>query len=91
MRRAVHPRLDDAGYVLSCSSAVQSASSRTRVGGHAGASRKRTNTMADNQRRRRARTHFDDVQAHYDVSDDFFALFLDPTRTYSCAYFERQT
>jgi cyclopropane-fatty-acyl-phospholipid synthase len=34
--------------------------------------------------------HFDDVQAHYDLSDDFFALFLDPTRTYSCAYFERE-
>jgi cyclopropane-fatty-acyl-phospholipid synthase len=33
--------------------------------------------------------HFDDVQAHYDLSDDFFKLFLDPTRTYSCAYFER--
>jgi cyclopropane-fatty-acyl-phospholipid synthase len=33
--------------------------------------------------------HFDDVQAHYDLSDDFFELFLDPTRTYSCAYFER--
>lgn len=33
--------------------------------------------------------NFDDVQAHYDLSDDFFALFLDPTRTYSCAYFER--
>lgn len=33
--------------------------------------------------------YFEDVQAHYDLSDDFFALFLDPTRTYSCAYFER--
>ncbi|OBK17492.1 cyclopropane mycolic acid synthase family methyltransferase [Mycobacterium asiaticum] len=33
--------------------------------------------------------HFDDVQAHYDLSDEFFKLFLDPTRTYSCAYFER--
>ena len=32
---------------------------------------------------------YSDVQAHYDLSDDFFALFLDPTRTYSCAYFER--
>ncbi|MBJ8342742.1 class I SAM-dependent methyltransferase [Antrihabitans sp. YC3-6] len=32
---------------------------------------------------------FEDVQAHYDLSDDFFALFLDPSRTYSCAYFER--
>jgi cyclopropane-fatty-acyl-phospholipid synthase len=35
------------------------------------------------------RPRFEDVQAHYDLSDDFFALFLDPTRTYSCAYFER--
>ena len=33
--------------------------------------------------------HFEDVQAHYDLSDDFFRLFLDPTQTYSCAYFER--
>jgi cyclopropane-fatty-acyl-phospholipid synthase len=32
---------------------------------------------------------FEDVQAHYDLSDDFFRLFLDPTQTYSCAYFER--
>ncbi|HCA51868.1 MAG TPA: SAM-dependent methyltransferase [Mycobacterium sp.] len=35
------------------------------------------------------RPHFEDVQHHYDLSDDFFALFLDPTRTYSCAYFGR--
>jgi cyclopropane-fatty-acyl-phospholipid synthase len=35
------------------------------------------------------RPHFDDVQSHYDLSDDFFRLFLDPTQTYSCAYFER--
>jgi cyclopropane-fatty-acyl-phospholipid synthase len=34
--------------------------------------------------------HFEDVQAHYVLSDEFFALFLDPTRTYSCAYFERE-
>lgn len=26
------------------------------------------------------------VRAHYDLSDDFFALFLDPRRVYSCAY-----
>jgi cyclopropane-fatty-acyl-phospholipid synthase len=32
---------------------------------------------------------FEDVQAHYDLSDDFFRLFLDRTQTYSCAYFER--
>ena len=38
---------------------------------------------------RSLRPRFEDVQAHYDLSDDFFELFLDPTRTYSCAYFER--
>jgi cyclopropane-fatty-acyl-phospholipid synthase len=32
---------------------------------------------------------FEDVQAHYDLSDEFFRLFQDPTQTYSCAYFER--
>lgn len=37
----------------------------------------------DKDRDRRA------VRAHYDLGDDFFALFLDPTLTYSCAYFER--
>jgi cyclopropane-fatty-acyl-phospholipid synthase len=35
------------------------------------------------------RTRPEDIQAHYDLSDDFFGLFQDPTRTYSCAYFER--
>ena len=29
------------------------------------------------------------MQHHYDLSDDFYRLFLDPTQTYSCAYFER--
>jgi cyclopropane-fatty-acyl-phospholipid synthase len=29
------------------------------------------------------------VQSHYDLSDDFYRLFLDETQTYSCAYFER--
>ncbi len=27
------------------------------------------------------------IQFHYDVSDDFYALWLDPHRVYSCAYF----
>lgn len=35
------------------------------------------------------RPHFEDIQAHYDVSDELFGLFQDPSRTYSCAYFER--
>jgi len=43
-------------------------------------------TTSDSQN---LKPHFDDVQAHYDLSDDFFRLFLDPTQTYSCAYFER--
>jgi cyclopropane-fatty-acyl-phospholipid synthase len=33
------------------------------------------------------RPFYEDVQSHYDLSDDFFKLFLDPSRTYSCAYF----
>ena len=37
----------------------------------------------------RTRSNLEDVQAHYDLSDEFFTLFQDPTRTYSCAYFER--
>jgi cyclopropane-fatty-acyl-phospholipid synthase len=45
--------------------------------------------MSQNGGKTRLKPHFEDVQAHYDLSDDFFALFLDPTRTYSCAYFER--
>lgn len=35
------------------------------------------------------RPHFDDIRHHYDLSDDFYRLFLDPSQTYSCAYFER--
>jgi cyclopropane-fatty-acyl-phospholipid synthase len=38
----------------------------------------------------RLRSNLDDVQAHYDLSNEFFALFVDPTRTYSCAYFPRE-
>ena len=33
---------------------------------------------------------FEEVQSHYDLSDDFFALFLDSTRTYSCALFDEE-
>jgi cyclopropane-fatty-acyl-phospholipid synthase len=32
---------------------------------------------------------YENVQAHYDLSDEFFQLFLDPSLTYSCAFFER--
>ncbi|MFF1555669.1 cyclopropane mycolic acid synthase family methyltransferase [Rhodococcus erythropolis] len=33
---------------------------------------------------------YENVRSHYDLDDEFFALFLDSTRTYSCAYFERE-
>ncbi|MFQ2879083.1 cyclopropane mycolic acid synthase family methyltransferase [Mycobacterium sp. MS3] len=38
----------------------------------------------------RVRSDADNVREHYDLSNEFFALFLDPTRTYSCAYFPRE-
>ena len=28
-------------------------------------------------------------QSIYDLNDDFFALFLGPTKGYTCAYFDR--
>lgn len=30
------------------------------------------------------------ISEHYDLHNDFFALFLDPTMTYSCAYFKEE-
>ena len=32
--------------------------------------------------------YYDESQATYDISDDFFALFLDPNMVYTCAYFK---
>jgi len=40
-------------------------------------SRRSHNPLADAQQ----------IQFHYDVSDDFYSLWLDPRRIYSCAYF----
>jgi cyclopropane-fatty-acyl-phospholipid synthase len=51
--------------------------------------RDRTTRKAYTNMAEKLKPHFADVQAHYDLSDDFFRLFLDPTQTYSCAYFER--
>src|SRR6202012_1790924 len=42
--------------------------------------RLRSNTLAGSRR---------NIEAHYDLSNDFFRLFLDPSMMYSCAYFER--
>ncbi|OBK86714.1 cyclopropane mycolic acid synthase family methyltransferase [Mycobacterium sp. 1165178.9] len=33
--------------------------------------------------------YYEESQSIYDISDEFFSLFLDPTMAYSCAYFER--
>src|SRR5260370_38790958 len=35
------------------------------------------------------RPFYEESQSIYDVSDEFFALFLDPTMGYTCAYFQR--
>lgn len=32
-----------------------------------------------------------DVQSHYDIGNDFYELWLDPTLTYSCAYFASES
>ena len=32
----------------------------------------------------------DSIRHHYDVSDEFYALWLDPRMVYSCAYFEEE-
>ncbi|MEU0499094.1 cyclopropane mycolic acid synthase family methyltransferase [Mycobacterium sp. NPDC006124] len=47
--------------------------------------------MADNTGIKDMTPHFEDIQAHYDLSDDFFGVFQDPTRKYSCAYFTSPT
>ena len=36
------------------------------------------------------RPFYEESQSIYDVSDEFFALFLDSTMGYTCAYFERE-
>jgi cyclopropane-fatty-acyl-phospholipid synthase len=38
-------------------------------------------------RKRKREDNKDYIQFHYDLSDDFYALFLDPEMVYSCAYF----
>jgi cyclopropane-fatty-acyl-phospholipid synthase len=43
--------------------------------------------MARSRLRHQPEADAKQVQFHYDVSDDFYALWLDPRRVYSCAYF----
>lgn len=46
----------------------------------------RLRSLADHTRERDAAQ----IQFHYDVSDDFYALWLDPRRVYSCAYYREK-
>ncbi len=43
--------------------------------------------MPETNETQEMRPRFEEIQAHYDLSDDFFGLFQDPTRKYSSAYF----
>jgi cyclopropane-fatty-acyl-phospholipid synthase len=55
----------------------------------------RTQAAADDQgfagdiigKKRKTADNKDYIQFHYDLSDEFYALFLDPEMVYSCAYF----
>ena len=49
-----------------------------------------TESTVEPTKRKNMEPHFEEVQAHYDLSDEFFGLFQDPTRTYSAAYYERE-
>jgi cyclopropane-fatty-acyl-phospholipid synthase len=68
---------------------VQSASTQPGCGTTLSSTKGYETQMPDKQASSTStRTHFEDIQAHYDLSDDFFGLFQDATRMYSCAYFE---
>lgn len=41
-------------------------------------------------RRNTERGSRENISAHYDLSNDFFALFLDDTMTYSCGFYEHE-
>jgi cyclopropane-fatty-acyl-phospholipid synthase len=76
-----------------------SLSQRLRIGGSAlriAGLRRRPQPPAAELRPTRGRQHTKGrdaaaVRHHYDVSNEFFALFLDETMTYSCALFEEGT
>ena len=42
---------------------------------------------AKSRARHKPEADAEQIQFHYDVSDDFYALWLDPLRLYSCAYY----
>ncbi len=48
---------------------------------------RRATRMARSRLHHRPERDAAQIQFHYDVSDDFYALWLDPRRVYSCAYY----
>jgi len=46
------------------------------------------NRAIHNRRPNSLRTSRENIRDHYDLSNDFFQLWLDPTMTYSCGYFD---
>lgn len=48
------------------------------------------NSMRHRRRRNTPRMSRRNTREHYDLSDHLFETFLDPTMTYSCAFFERE-
>jgi cyclopropane-fatty-acyl-phospholipid synthase len=48
------------------------------------------NKMYHNKRANSINGSKKNISEHYDLHNDFFALFLDPTMTYSCAYFKSE-
>ncbi len=47
-------------------------------------------SAARSRARHRPVTDAEQIQFHYDVSDEFFQLWLDPRQLYSCAYFSNE-
>lgn len=66
------------GNALAASGAAEGAGKRSRL---SDALRARTNHTRETDR--------DAIRYHYDVSNDFYAAWLDPGMVYSCAYFEQ--
>jgi len=48
------------------------------------------NVLYHRLRRNTLKKSKSNIVAHYDLSNDFFCLFLDPTMTYSCGFFKEQ-
>ena len=49
-----------------------------------------SNRLAHWQRPNSRKTSRRNISDHYDLSNEFFSLWLDPTMTYSCAFFESE-